>query len=307
MAPATQVPSPSLTARAPRPMLGIAMVLAFCTLAPIGDAAAKVLGDRVPLIEVLLVRFALTLVLVPFARDGIRAIIASPRLLRLTVVRSGLHVAATAMFFVSLRYLELADAIAIAFAMPFVLLLLGRFFGGEEAGPRRIAACVVGFAGTLLVVQPSFADVGLPALLPLGVAVLFALFMLVTRQLAVATDAVALQALGGALLVPCLFGALLVSNATGWIEASWPDPREALLLLAIGTIGVTAHLTMTWALRYVSASAAAPVQYVEIPIATLVGWVVFGDWPDGRAAIGIAVIVVAGLTVIWLERRASVR
>ena len=288
-------------------MLGIALVLVFCTLAPIGDAAAKLVGARVPLLEVVLVRFAMSLLLVPFAREGVRAILGAPRLLRLTALRSALHVAATLAFFGSLLYLELADAIAIAFAMPFVLLLLGRFFGGEEAGPRRIAASVVGFAGTLFVVQPSFASVGAPALLPLLVAVLFALFMLVTRQLAIATEAVALQAVGGIVLAPGLALALIVAAAAGWVEPVIPSPRDAALLLAVGGIGILAHLTMTWGLRHVSASTVAPMQYVEIPVATLVGWVVFGDWPDGLAGLGIAIIVTAGLTIIWLERRASAR
>jgi drug/metabolite transporter (DMT)-like permease len=74
------------------------------------------------------------------------------------------------MMFAALRHLPLADAIAIAFVMPFLLLLLGRTVLGETVGPRRLAACAVGFAGTLLVIQPSFAAVGWAALLPLGVA-----------------------------------------------------------------------------------------------------------------------------------------
>jgi drug/metabolite transporter (DMT)-like permease len=73
-----------------------------------------------------------------------------------------------ALMFASLRYLPLADAVAIAFVMPFIMLLLGWFYLGEEVGPRRLGACAVGFIGTLMVVQPSFAEVGWPALLPLA-------------------------------------------------------------------------------------------------------------------------------------------
>lgn len=306
MSPATQPPSHA-DADAARPLFGMALVLLFCALAPLGDAAAKLVGPHVPLLQVLLVRFAAPLLLVPFVRPGLCAIAASPRLLRLVVVRSALHVSATAAFFGSLLYLELADAVAIAFAMPFVLLLLGRYFGGEEAGPRRVVASMVGFAGTLLVVQPSFANVGAPALLPLLVAVLFALFMLVTRQLAVAADAVALQAAGGIALAPFLAVTLLIAALAGRVEPVVPDGRSTLLLVAMGTLGIMSHLVMTWGLRHVSASTVAPMQYVEIPIATLIGWLVFGDWPDGTAAVGIAVIVAAGLAIVWLERRASAR
>ncbi len=81
-------------------------------------------------------------------------------MLWLTALRTVLHVAGVGVFFLALRYLPLADAVAIAFVMPFVMLLLGRFVLGETVGPRRMAACAVGFAGTLLVIQPSFVDGG---------------------------------------------------------------------------------------------------------------------------------------------------
>jgi len=102
--------------------------------------------------------------------------------------------------FSALRYLPLADALAIAFVMPFIMLILGHFFMGEEVGRQRMAACAVGFVGTLLVIQPNFVDVGAAALLPLGVAVVFALFMMVTRRVARALDPIRLQAMepGGA-------------------------------------------------------------------------------------------------------------
>lgn len=290
-----------------RPALGIALILLFCALAPFGDALAKLVGPRVPLLELMLVRFAMPLVLVPFVREGLRTIAASPHLTRLTLVRTLLHLCATGTFVGGLQYLELADAIAIAFAMPFVILLIGRFFGGERAGPRRILACLVGFAGTLLVVQPSFAEVGWPAALPLAAAVLFALFMLVTRQLAVAAGSVSLQAASAVLAFPLLLAIWIVAVALGWLRPALPAPADMALVLGFATIGVLAHLIMTVSLSFVSASTVAPIQYVEIPVATLIGWLMFGDWPDGTAAIGIAVIVAAGLAIIGLERRAMGR
>ena len=73
----------------------------------------------------------------------------------------------------------------------------------------------------------------------------------------------------------------------------------------MGVIGTVAHLLMTWSLRYAPSATLAPMQYLEIPFATLLGWLVFGDLPNGLAAIGIAVTVAAGLYVIHRERRAS--
>ena len=293
--------------RIDRPLLGMALMLGFCVLAPLGDAAAKSLGGRVPVVEILFVRFLMPIALIPFTSIGSRAILTDARLLRLTALRAALHVTATFCFFTSLIYMELADAVAIAFAMPFVLLVIGRVWMDERVGPRRLAACVAGFVGTLLVVQPSFASVGWPALLPLAVAVLFALFMLVTRVLARETDAVALQAVGGLIATPFLAVAMLAGAATGLVAPVWPEGLDAALLLAAGTIGIVAHLTMTWSLRFVAASTVAPMQYLEIPFAVLIGWLAFGDWPDGFAALGIVVIVAAGLAVVWLERQAQTR
>ena len=137
-------------------------------------------------------------------------------MLWLTALRTLLHIAAVAAFFAALRFLPLADAVAIAFVMPFLLLLLGRLVLEEEVGARRLAACAVGFLGTLLVIQPSFAAVGAPALLPLVVAVLFALFMLVTRQIARDADPVALQAASGAMATVVLVPLVALADGRGW-------------------------------------------------------------------------------------------
>ncbi len=201
----------------------------------------------------------------------------------------------------ALRYLPLADAVAIAFVMPFIMLLLGRFVLGETVGPARLGACAVGFLGTLMVIQPSFAEVGAPALLPLAVAVLFALFMLVTRHIAREADPVTLQAASGAMasLVLLPLAALWPGSLAGISASHW------MILLALSVLGTLAHLLMVWSLRYAPSATLAPMQYLEIPFATLLGWLVFGDLPNGLAAAGIAVTIASGLYVIHREHRAS--
>jgi drug/metabolite transporter (DMT)-like permease len=200
-----------------RPLLGVLLMLGFCVLAPMGDALAKLLGATVPLGLLLAVRFGVqAAILLPLCALTGRSLRLAPRLLWLTALRTLLHIAAVGAFFTALRYLPLADAVAIAFVMPFLLLLLGRFVLDEEVGPRRLAACAVGFLGTLMVIQPSFASVGAPALLPLAVAVLFALFMLVTRQIARDADPVALQAASGAMASIVLLPLALLAHGRGW-------------------------------------------------------------------------------------------
>ncbi|MDD9716601.1 DMT family transporter [Dinoroseobacter sp. PD6] len=285
-----------------RPLLGIGLMLLFCALAPLGDGIAKVLGGVVPLVVLLFVRFASqAILLTPLAlRRGPQL---SGRQWRLMAVRTGLHMLGIGMMFTALRYLPLADAIAIAFVMPFFMLVLGKYVLGEEVGPRRIWACVVGFAGTLLIVQPSFAQVGAPALLPLGVAVCFALFMLTTRQLARDVDPVRLQALSGWMASAVLLLGWLISAEALGARQFWPDGPVLLLLALLGAIGTAAHLAMTWALRLAPSATLAPMQYLEIPFATAIGWMIFRDLPNGLAALGIAVTVSAGLYILWREHR----
>jgi drug/metabolite transporter (DMT)-like permease len=165
----------------------------------------------------------------------------------------------------------------------------------------------VGFAGTLMVVQPSFAEVGWPALLPLCVAVIFAFFMLVTRRISREIDPMALQGATALVALPIVLPfAFLPAGGdaplVGWIM---PAGGDVALFVALGIAGSVAHLLMTWSLRFAPSATLAPMQYLEIPIATLVGLVIFGDLPDGLAAAGIVVTIASGLYIVMRERAIS--
>ena len=201
-------------------------------------------------------------------------------------------------------YLPLADAVAIVFVMPFFLLILGKIALGEQVGLRRLLACIVGFVGTLMVIKPSFAEVGLPALLPVCVAAIFSIFILVTRQIAKEADPIAQQAVSG-LMAIAMPAPLLVLG--GMLDAALispiqPTTSQWTLLLGLGIVGTFAHLFMTWSLRYAPSATLAPMQYLEIPFATILGFLIFNDLPDGIAAVGIAIIVLSGLYVIAREQ-----
>ena len=290
---------------ADRPVLGILLMLGFCALAPLGDSIAKLLGGTIPLFQLLLVRFGIqAVILLPMVWASGGTLRMRRREFRLTIWRTLLHIVGIGAMFTALRFLPLADAVAIAFVMPFIMLLLGRMVLEEEVGWRRLAACAVGFIGTLMVIQPSFVDVGLPALLPLLVAVVFAFFMLVTRQMAKAVDPIAMQSVSG-MMATALLGALLLADAVvavPAVEIVVPTGAEVWLLVAIGLLGSLAHLLMTWSLRFAPSATLAPMQYLEIPFATLLGWLIFRDLPNGLAAAGIVVTMAAGLYVVFRER-----
>ena len=293
-----------------RPVLGMMLMLGFCIMAPMADSIAKLLGQTIPLFQLLLIRFALQgVLLLPIVWVTPRKLAASTWVMNMIALRTLLHIIGVGAMFLSLRYLPLADAVAIAFVMPFIMLLLGRFVLDEEVGAHRLAACAVGFLGTILVIQPSFAEVGLPALLPLVVAVDFALFMLVTRQIAKHVDPIPMQTISGGMAVLFLMVAMGVATAffdtTQWLVV--PNVLESSLLIAIGALGTLAHLLMTWSLRFAPSATLAPMQYLEIPIATIIGFLIFDDLPNGLAALGIAITILAGLYVVYREHMVGVR
>lgn len=288
-----------------RPVLGIALMLGFCVLAPLGDSVAKLLGDSIPLTQVVLIRFGLqALILAPLVWATGRIWRTGGRIFWLTLIRTVLHILGIGAMFTALRYLPLADAIAIVFVMPFFMLILGKFILKEEVGPRRLIACLIGFIGTLLVIQPSFSTVGWPALLPVFVALNFSFFMLVTRQIAKSTDPIGLQAVSGVMAVVLIIPALLVGEMFDLplVQAITPSAWQWQLLLAIGVIGTFAHLLMTWSLRFAPSATLAPMQYLEIPFATLLGYLIFKDLPNTLASVGIMITVCSGLYIILRER-----
>ncbi|MDA5093978.1 DMT family transporter [Aliiroseovarius sp. KMU-50] len=281
-----------------RPLFGIMLMLGFCMLVPLSDAQAKMLGVEVALLFLITLRFLFPLLLYPWLKwRGVSCAI--PEGLFLWVlVRALVLIIAMALMYQSLRFLPLADAVAIAFVAPFLMLGLGHVFLGEHVGPHRFGAAAVGFVGTLLVVQPNFIAVGATALMPLGVALGFAIFALITRRISHQIDPLAVQVINGYL------GAMLLVP-TCFFVGSDILPSASLLpeLILFGVVGTVSAVLMTASLRFAPSATLAPMQYLEIPFATLMGWLFFKDLPNGLAALGIVITVGAGLYVIAREHR----
>lgn len=288
-----------------RPLFGLLFVFVFCLLAPLGDAMVKVVGHAAPLMVLLLSRFVIQAIsLGPVVMFTKRKFSTSRRVITLVILRSIFHITGIGLMYVSLRILPLADAIAIVFIFPFILLFLGHFVLGEKVGKRRIIACFLGFAGVLLVIKPSFAEAGIVALLPVLVAFAFSIFMLITRAVAKEYDPISLQSASGLISSVILLVIWALSRNTIYdLSIEMPATSElGWMLLAIGVLGTASHLCMTVALRFAPSATLAPFQYIEIPIATLLGWVFFRELPDGLAAIGIIITIGAGIIVVMSER-----
>ncbi len=286
-------------------LIGILLMAAFALIAPGMDACAKLIGDTVAVGQVAATRFlAQAVLLFPLA-------LARGWLHRPDAHEAGLHLAraalllvATAFFVAALRALPIADAIAIFFVEPFILTLMGGLLLGEPLGPRRYIACGVGFAGALLVIQPSFREVGLVAFLPLVTALCFASYMVLTRRMTSHMHPITLQVYTGlaalALAVPLLWA--FDGSGIAPLDPVWPARRELWLLAGLGLIATLAHVCISFALTFAPASMLAPIQYLEIVGATVLGFVLFEDLPGRVAFAGIALIVGSGLYVYLRER-----
>jgi drug/metabolite transporter (DMT)-like permease len=290
--------------------LGIVLMIAFSLLAPLQDSAAKLIGGAVAVGVIATTRFVFqAALLMPLAAafgwlhrpDGAEA--------GLHAARAVLLLVATAFFFIALRYMPIADSIAIFFVEPFILTLLGAVLLGEEVGRRRIIACAVGFAGALLVIQPSFAELGAVALLPLGTALCLALYMVMTRRMAQRMHPIALQGWTATAACAALFPALWAFDGSGIaaLDPVRPAGLAVWTLLGVGVMATVAHLFLSFALRLAPAATIAPLQYLEIVAAAAVGYWVFGDFPDLLTWAGVAVIVTSGLYVFARERQLSLR
>ncbi|MEM1315583.1 MAG: DMT family transporter, partial [Pseudomonadota bacterium] len=209
-------------------------------------------------------------------------------------------------FFAALRRMPLADAIAIFFVEPLILTALSAALLGEKVGWRRWTACAVGFAGVLLVVRPNFAAAGPAALFPLGTALFFAFYLILTRRLSPRTDAIPMQLLAGLSGAAVIGLALILGEGSGTdFDPRWPEGREWAFLLGLGVFSTVSHLCVVLSLRHAPASVVAPVQYLELATAALYGWAVFGDLPAPMAWLGMTIVAGSGLYVWHRERQAS--
>ncbi|WP_137701389.1 DMT family transporter [Marimonas lutisalis] len=293
-----------------RTTLGILFMVAFAIIAPVMDAFAKATPAAVPVLQILSARFGIqALLLLPIAILMRRAHRPGRGEMGLHLVRALLILVATGCFFTALRFMPIANAIAIFFVEPFILTLMGGLFLGEDIGPRRIIACLVGFAGALLVIQPSFDDLGAVALLPLVTAFCFAFYMVLTRQMATRTHPLALQgytALAAMLFILPLLWAFDGSGRAA-LDPVWPVGLAVWTLLGVGLVSTISHLFISFALRLAPAATIAPLQYIEIVSATVLGYFIFSDIPDGLTVMGAAIIVGSGLYVFAREQAAGRR
>ncbi len=295
---------------ADRVLTGVLLMVSFCILAPLIDVASKIAVQFVAVGVVTLARFIVQgALMAPFMMRLDQPWRMSRRARRLLILRALLNIGSTMSFVAAVGVMPLADALAISFVEPFIILLIGRLWLNEQVGPRRISASVVGFGGALLVIQPSFAQFGAVALLPLSCALCFALYMLVTRSLSQELHPVAIHCQTALIAVPVCVLLLIAGTAAGIAPLAFTLPEGVVWLwcLAMGVAATVSHMAITWALKFAPSSTLAPLHYLEIVTATIFGYLFFSDFPGGMTWAGIAIIIGSGLYIIHRERVVSRR
>ncbi|MCP4875538.1 MAG: EamA family transporter [Gammaproteobacteria bacterium] len=225
----------------------------------------------------------------------------------LHAARGSLIAFATLCFFSGLAYLPLADAISIFFIEPLLVTLLSALIFGEAIHWRRISAISFGFIGALIIIRPTFSQVGYAALYPVAAAACFSFYIVLTRKLVRHEDPIRLQFFAG------IFGCLVMSIALGYGSYSeieilapvWPTTTQWLLLGALGVIATGCHLLVTHAYRLASIGILAPFQYIEIIGSTILGLLIFNEFPDTVTWLGVALIVGSGMYVFHREAKIS--
>ena len=261
------------------------------------DTTGKWLGRHVPVWEVVWARYAGATVLMliftnPWKAEG------SLKTQRpfLQCTRAALLFSSTALNFLALRTLQLADTMSIAFALPLVVSLLAGPILGEWVGPRRLIAICVGFIGVLVVVRPGFATLQPGMIFTIAGLFCYAFYNMLTRMIS-ATDSATttnfFSAISGWVIL------------TPFLPVFWAWPQEIgvwLGLAATGFFGGYGHYLLILAHGRAPAAVLAPYVYTQIVWMTALGYLVFGDVPGLYTAIGAAIVVASGLYLFYRER-----
>ena len=281
--------------------IGIALVTLTTLMFASLDTSAKWLVLSLPVLQVVWMRF--------FSQVLFTVAVFSPTMgwgmfrvanLKLQCLRGLILALMTALNFLALQYLQLAETGAIQFSVPILIAVLSSWWLKEKLDVASWIAIWVGFAGVLVIIRPGSHAFHPAIFLSVMNAFLYAGFNMLTRRLASSENPVSTQLFSAAV-------SSVVLAPFAWSQ--WQTPEGVLTWVIIGLIGVFAglgHLSVASAHRYASAAFLGPFLYQQILYMTLGGWLVFGQTPDHAVALGAVIVVASGLFLLWREMRTKV-
>lgn len=286
------------------PLGGIALKLISVFLFTIMASLIKATADLVPPGEAVFFRsfFAVPVILIWLTWRGDLQTGLRPKNLMGHVWRGVIGVTAMGFGFASLGLLPLPEVTALGYAAPLITVLLAAVLLGERLRAFRLSAVALGLVGVGVVLWPRLSLDEMDQLAALGVA--FVLISAAMRALAqihirrlVATEETA------AIVFYFSLTATLFSLTTipfGW---SWPGWAAIGMLVSAGLIGGVAQIFLTSAYRFAEAAVLAPFDYASILFAILLGYVFFDEVPTNMVLIGSAIVMAAGVLIVWRERQ----
>jgi drug/metabolite transporter (DMT)-like permease len=263
------------------------------------DATGKYLVRDFPVLAVVWARyfFHFLFMVAYVALAGDRGLLATKRP-GLQLARGTLVFTFAIFLFAALKYLPQAEATAISFVAPLLILVLAGPLLGEHVGWARWSAALAGFAGMLIIVRPGSGLATIGVVFAIATLVCNAAFQLLSRKLALTEHPVTtvflsslIGTVGATALLP--FG----------LPDRWPDAWQTILFLSFGVTGSVSHLMLMRAYRLAPASFIAPLIYLHVVQATIAGLVFFGQFPDAVTLVGIAVILASGAAIAVYEQR----
>jgi len=282
-----------------RPVLGIGCKLAATLLFAVMFAAIRWLGPLFPVGEIVFFRSVLGAVVVvsaALATGGPSLLVTSN--IRSHALRSSAGTIAMFCNFAAYTLLPLADATAIGFAAPLFVVMMAALFLAERVHVIRWSAVVLGFAGVILIAGP---EAGLSrsafygALFALSGAALQGIAMILIRRMSAYEHSITIA-------FYFMLTSAAVSVLTAWSGWQLPHASEWAVLLLTGIAGGIGQLFLSFSYRYSEASVLAPFDYAAMIWAVILGYFVFGELPAPQVWIGGAIVIAAGLLILWRER-----
>jgi len=280
-------------------LTGALLMMASMAAFTVNDTMMKAMAGEVPLFQLLFLRGVLTTVAVAAvaARMGVLRARPSRRDWGLIGWRTLAEIGAAYFFLTALFNMPIANVTAILQALPLTVTLAAWLFFREAVGWRRLLAIVAGFGGVMLIVRPGAADFNAFSLYALIAVGCVTLRDLSTRRLSAATPSMLVTLITSA-AVMVFFG---VASLTGdWVAMA---PREIWLTLGAAVMIIGGYLFSIMVMRVGEIGFVAPFRYTGLIWALVLGWAVFGEWPDALTLLGAGIVAASGLFTLWREAR----
>ena len=210
-------------------------------------------------------------------------------------IRSLLLILCTLAFFTAIRYMPLADAVAISFISPLLVTALSVPLLGEVVGRRRWTAVAVGFVGAMIIVRPGLGVMHWAVWLLLLMALGYALYQITTRMLSSTDDPITTLFYSG------LVGTAAMTLVVPFFWRTPAMPEHWLMLASLGLMGAVGHYALIKSFVFAPVAVLAPLSYTALLWNTWFGYMVFGDLPDRWTVGGAGILIATGIYIIYRE------